>query len=278
MSPAHVLSLASGAQPTLLFATPRFLVALLELFPPRSALASVRCTVTAGEPLPAGLFERYRHRFGHGALDGICSAETLHVFVSSGTPVPGWEIQLADRGRMNIRGPWVVDGYWRGGTVDPVAITKGFMASGDVCRRTQDGSLVFLGRSDDMISAGSVQVGPAEIESVLAEHPDVLEAAVVADRDSAGTESPAAFVVPRAGHRIDADAIAQHCRSRLPAAACPCRIEVVRELPWTAGGSLRRPALRQLLAAWPAEAESLTGQEGFPTGPHPGVAARATDG
>lgn len=287
-SPAQVLDLAWVTQPTLLFATPRFVTALLEAFPPRSALASVRCAVTAGEPLPAGLFERYRRRFGHGVVDGLCSAETLHVMMSNrpgaerqdscGSPVPGWEIRLADEGRLNVRGPSLTAGYWKNGTVDPVTTKDGWLTTSDVVRRAPDGSWIFLGRSDDMISAAGVLVAPAEVESALAEHPDVLEVAVVADRDSEHLGSPVAFVVPRPGHRVHPDALTLYSRSRLPAAACPRRIEVVRELRWTATGSVRRTALRELLGAGPVQAESLTGQEEFPTDPQASVAVLASDG
>ena len=102
-----------------------------------------------------------------------------------------------------------------------------------------------------MIKAGGIWVSPAEVESVLIAHPDVLEVAVVGDRDAAGLETVVAFVVARAGHDIDAAAIEAHCRSRMAAFKRPRRIVVVDQLPRTATGKVRRFALREQLAAAP---------------------------
>jgi benzoate-CoA ligase len=118
-----------------------------------------------------------------------------------------------------------------------------------VYTRADDGSWTFLGRNNDMIKAGGIWVSPAEVESVLIEHADVLEVAVVGDRDAAGLETVVAFVVPRAGHEIDAAAIEAHCRSRMAAFKRPRRIVVVEHLPRTATGKVRRFALREQLAA-----------------------------
>ena len=99
-----------------------------------------------------------------------------------------------------------------------------------------------------MIKAGGIWVSPAEVESVLVEHPDVLEAAVVGARDDDGLEIDVAFVVPRAG-RDDRrrPAIDAHCRDRMAAFKRPRRIVVVDELPKTATGKVQRFALRDRL-------------------------------
>ena len=105
----------------------------------------------------------------------------------------------------------------------------------------------FLGRNNDMIKAGGIWVSPAEVESVLVEHPDVLEAAVVGARNDAGLEAVVAFVVPGAGATIDPAAIDAHCRARMAAFKRPRRVVVVDELPKTATGKIRRFALREQL-------------------------------
>jgi acyl-coenzyme A synthetase/AMP-(fatty) acid ligase len=112
-----------------------------------------------------------------------------------------------------------------------------------------DGYWTFLGRNNDMIKAGGIWVSPAEVEGVLIEHPDVLEAAVVRGRDPHGLEVTVAFVVPRVGHRIDPVSIDAHCRERMAAFKRPRRIEVVDELPKTPTGKIRRFALRERLEA-----------------------------
>jgi acyl-coenzyme A synthetase/AMP-(fatty) acid ligase len=88
-------------------------------------------------------------------------------------------------------------------------------------------------------------VSPLEVEGVLAEHPDVREAAVVGARDERGLETVVAVVVPREGATIDPASIEAHCRDRMAAFKRPRRVEVVAELPKTATGKVRRFLLRE---------------------------------
>ena len=272
-TPAGMIELVKAEQPTLFFATPGFVAGLLDTDAPADAFASVRATVTAGESLPAELQRRYSERFGHPVLDGIGSTEALHIFLSntldeqrpgtSGWPVPGYEATLLDDagvevaapdtpGYLHVRGPSVASGYWERPEATAAAfLPGGWLRTGDVYTRGDDGSWTFLGRNNDMIKAGGIWVSPAEVEAVLIEHADVLEAAVVGDRDAAGLETVVAFVVPRAGHQVDAAAIEAHCRSRMAAFKRPRRIVVVDQLPRTATGKVRRFALREQLAAAP---------------------------
>jgi benzoate-CoA ligase len=116
-----------------------------------------------------------------------------------------------------------------------------------VYTRSVDDTWTFLGRNHDMIKAGGIWVSPAEVESVLIEHPDVLEVAVVGARDDAGLETVVAFVVPASGAMPDPVALEQHCRDRMASFKRPRRIIVVDELPKTATGKIRRFALRRQL-------------------------------
>jgi acyl-coenzyme A synthetase/AMP-(fatty) acid ligase len=113
--------------------------------------------------------------------------------------------------------------------------------------RTAGDHLRFLGRNSDMIKAGGIWVSPAEVESVLVEHPDVLEAAVVGSRNEAGLEMVVAFLVPRAGRAINADAIDAHCRDRMAAFKRPRQVVALDALPKTATGKIQRFALRAQL-------------------------------
>ena len=272
-TPPGIIELVAAEQPTLFFASPGFVAALLDTDAPVSAFASVRATVTAGESLPADLQRRFSARFGHPVLDGIGSTEALHIFLSnrlddqrpgtSGRPVPGYEAQLLDDsgaevvapdtpGYLHVRGPSTATGYWQRPDATAAAfLADGWLRTGDVYTRSADDAWTFLGRNNDMIKAGGIWVSPAEVESVLIEHPDVLEAAVVGARDDAGLETVVAFVVPRAGRVIDETAIESHCRSRMAAFKRPRQVVVVDELPRTATGKVRRFALREQLVATP---------------------------
>lgn len=269
-TPQGVLDLVRTEAPTLFFASPGFVAALLDTDAPADTFASVRATVTAGEALPADLQRRFAERFGHPVLDGLGSTEALHIFLSnvagaerpgtSGVPVPGYELTLLDEtgtevtepdtpGQLYLRGPSLTEGYWQREEATRAAFRDGWMRTGDVYTRSSDGYWTFLGRNNDMIKAGGIWVSPAEVESVLIEHPDVLEAAVIGARDGNGLELTMAFVVPRRDHVIDEAAIETHCRARMAAFKRPRRIVVVDSLPKTATGKVQRFALRERASA-----------------------------
>ena len=267
-NPAIVLEHVRLEQPTLFFASPGFVAALLDTDAPDDAFSSVRATVTAGEALPADLQKRFSERFGHPVLDGIGSTEALHIFLSntidsqrpgtSGRPVPGYSARLTDDngsdvvdpevpGYLHVRGPSIASGYWQREDATTAAFVDGWLRTGDVYRRSADDHWTFLGRNSDMIKAGGIWVSPAEVESVLFEHPDILEAAVVGTRNADGLEEAVAFVVPRAGHEIDTAAVDAHCRNLMASFKRPRRLFVVDGLPKTATGKVQRYALRARL-------------------------------
>jgi benzoate-CoA ligase len=268
-TPPGMVHLVASERPTLFFASPGFVAALLDADPPADTFASVRCTVTAGEALPADLQRRFSARFGHPVLDGIGSTEALHIFLSntlsdqrpgtSGVAVPGYTAKLLDDhgvevtaadtpGYLHVQGPSIATGYWQREDATTAAFAGGWLRTGDVYVRSDDDHWTFLGRNNDMIKAGGMWVSPAEVEGVLVEHPDVLEAAVVGARNASGLEETVAFVVPRSGATIDPVAIDAHCRQRMAAFKRPRRLIEVVELPKTATGKVRRFALREQLA------------------------------
>lgn len=268
-TPADVIDLVRTEAPSLFFASPGFVAALLDADPPDEAFASVRCTITAGEALPAELHRRFKQRFGHPVLDGIGSTEALHIFVSntqgaerpgtSGTVVPGYEVRIVDDaalevrntdtpGYLQVRGPSLATGYWCRNAATRSTFQGEWLATGDVYTFSEDSYWTFLGRNNDMIKAGGIWVSPAEVEGVLVEHPDVLEAAVVGARDADGLEVTVAFLVARRDCTIDDKSIEAHCRLRMAAFKRPRRLVIVDELPKTATGKIQRFALRERLA------------------------------
>jgi len=268
-TPVGIAALLTAERPTLFFASPGFVAALLDAGIDADAFASVRLTATAGEALPAELQRRFHAAYRHPVLDGLGSTEALHIFLSnreddvrpgtSGTPVDGYQVTLLDErdaevlepgtpGYLHVTGPSIATGYWRCGDATRAAFRGAWLRTGDVYLRSADGHYTFLGRNSDMIKAGGIWVSPAEVESALIAHPDVLETAVVGARDANGLESVVAFVVPRAGSVIDAASIDAHCRKHMAAFKRPRRVVVVDELPKTATGKIQRHLLRQRLA------------------------------
>jgi benzoate-CoA ligase family protein len=264
-APTTMLDLIVAERPTLFFASPGFVAALLDVNAPADAFSTVRATITAGESLPANVQTRFAELTGHPVLDGIGSTELLHIFISntldqqtpgsSGRTVPGYVAEIRDQndqviteadtpGYLHVQGPTAATGYWQRDEATAAAFRDGWVRTGDVYTRSADDHWTFLGRNNDMIKAGGIWVSPAEVESVLIEHPDVLEAAVVGSRNDVGLETIVAFVIPASGSQPDTDALQQHCRDRMASFKRPREIIIVDELPKTATGKIKRFALR----------------------------------
>jgi benzoate-CoA ligase family protein len=267
-TPAGVVEILRRDRPTLFFASPGFVAALLDAGASADDFSSVRLAVTAGESLPAELHRRATESFGVPVLDGIGTTEALHIFCSnrlgaerpgtSGTLVPGYEAELVDDGGrpvveadtpgyLRIRGESIATGYWCRSAATRAAFQGEWLRTGDVYTRSADEYWTFLGRNNDMIKAGGIWVSPAEVENTLLQHPSVLEAAVVGARDGDGLETVVAFCVARSGAVIDPDELLAHCRSTMASFKRPRRIVAVDELPKTATGKVQRFALREQL-------------------------------
>jgi len=268
-TPELVAEVVHEHRPTLFFGVPTFYSALLASSIPDDTFASVRQGASAGEPLPATLFTRMRDRFGVEVLDGIGSTEALHIFLSnlpgavrpgsSGTPVPGYAVQLRDEldgsvisetdrpGALYVSGESLASGYWCRSETTRRAFQGEWLRTGDTYQCNADGSYSYLGRSDDMIKAGGIWVSPTEVEARLLEHPDVVEVAVVGVPDQAGLDKPVAAVVLRPGASVGEDELVEFCRAGLAAFKRPRRVLLVEALPKTATGKLRRYLVRASL-------------------------------
>ncbi|NMH99638.1 benzoate-CoA ligase family protein [Pseudonocardia acidicola] len=266
---------------TLFFAVPSFWGPLLAGDLPDDAFRTVRQGTSAGETLPARMFHGIRDRFGIEILDGIGSTEALHIFISnrpgavvpgsSGTPVPGYRIELrrtdgtviegtGESGMLFIAGESVCTGYWCRTDVNRAVFHGEWMRTGDQYVRNDDGTYTCLGRADDVLKVGGIWVSPTEVESRLLEHPDLEEAVVVGVPDSDGLDKPIAYVVPRPGAVIDPDEVIAFCRAGLASFKRPRAVLPIAELPKTATGKIQRFRLRALAATTPAPG-AATGEE-----------------
>ena len=266
-SPTLFAKRAAADRATVLYGVPGFLGALLaSLDIPDDAFGTVRVGVSAGEALPARIYQGMRERFGVEVLDGIGSTEMLHIFISnrrgrvhpgsSGEPVPGYAVELRDvegrvvagegvPGELYVRGASAATGYWcRAGTTRQVFLGD-WVRTGDTYVRNGDGTYTCMGRTNDLLKAGGIWVSPAEVEERLLAHPDVAEVAVVGARDADGLDKPVACVVPRAGREVDAEALVAWCREGLAAFKRPRGVVALAELPRTPTGKIRRNVLRE---------------------------------
>ena len=268
-TPEAMFALLREAEPTVFFGVPTLYAAMLAHPELPATLGRVRLCVSAGEALPAPLWQRWHERFGVEILDGLGSTEMLHIFVSnrpgavrpgsSGSPVEGYRVRVVDEQDRDVApgeiGALVAHGssaalcyHARPETSARTMFAPGWLRTGDSYRRDADGTLWHVGRSDDLMKVSGQYVSPVEVESALTAHEAVLEAAVVADRDEHGLIKPRAFVVLAPASRASdglARELQEFVKARLSPHKYPRRVDFVDELPKTATGKIRRHVLRE---------------------------------
>ena len=235
-------------------------------------LSSWRIGGCGGAAVPEALIARLAERLpnlqfmnGYGATKSTAAAtqmppgRTTGHLHSAGQVVPCAELRIMDEagrelapeqaGEIWIRGPTVVPGYFANDSATRAAFVAGFWRSGDIGAIDEAGCLHVLDRLKDMINRGGHKVFSAELESVLSEHPQVIEAAVVARPDPVLGEKAHAFVTVR-GEHLDADALRVFCRARLADYKVPDFVTIGAEpLPRNTLGKLQKNLLRQRAAA-----------------------------
>ena len=162
---------------------------------------------------------------------------------SAGKPVPHCEVRLVE-GEIWARGPALMRGYWKGGT----GLTEdGWFRSGDLARIDEEGYFWIVGRSKDVIISGGENVHPAELENVLADCPEIAEAAVVGVQDSKWGEAACAVVVMKPGSMLLETDLVKLFENRLARYKHPRRVVFVDQLPKNAMGKIQKAELRRLL-------------------------------
>src|SRR6266849_2148631 len=267
---AHVVEIVARHRPSVFFAVPTFYAALLrEAERPghRVDFSSVRMCVSAGEALPAEIFNAWKRQFGIEILDGIGSTEMLHMFISSrpgeckpgscGFPVPGYEVEIVDDhgeevrdgeiGNLWVRGASAFAEYWQ--IPELTARTKrgDWIVTGDKFFCDSDGYYHYCGRADDMLKVAGMWVSPMEVENALLGHPHIAEAAVVGATDERGLSYSVAHVVLRGniqGSEKLAAEICEHVKARLVSYKVPREVRFCGELPKTVTGKIQRFKLR----------------------------------
>lgn len=259
-------------RPTLFFSVPSNYAALLNCKAEAGTefvLSSIRHAVSAGEALPAAIYEKFRRRFGVEILDAIGSTEALHMFIanrpgearagSSGQVLDGCEGKLVDEnglpvrigeiGNLLIKSDATCAYYWNQHEKTKATIEGHWLRTGDKYYQDADGYFWYAGRSDDMLKVSGVWVSPVEIETTLAEHPAVQEAAVVGRADQDELLKPAAYVVLAPNFTPAAELaheLQEFVVARLAVFKRPRWVEFVPQLPRTATGKLQRYKLREM--------------------------------
>jgi len=258
----RIFQLITERRPTVFFGVPTLYNLMVKSMGDFFAAPSLRLCVSAGEPLPSGVFREWQSLTGLEILDGIGSTEALHVYVSNrpgaarpgrtGSVVPGYEVRIVggdgavvapgQPGTLHIRGKSLAPFYWnRPDMTSETMLSDGWFDTGDLFEEA-DGCLNYCGRRDETFKSGGAWVAPVLVERVLLEHPLVMECAVTSRRMD-GLLKPVAHIAPKA-RVANENALSLQLRSlvldRLPAHMCPVRFVFTDRLPRTGTGKILR--------------------------------------
>jgi len=235
-------------------------------------LSSVRSVAYGGAPAAPELVRRIKEAFpsvapGNGyGLTETSSVSTFNFGAdyerkpdSVGLPVPVCEVRIVgpdgrdlpngEVGEIWIKGPNVVKGYWHKPEATAETFTDGWLHSGDLGRVDDEGFVYIVDRAKDMVIRGGENVYCVEVESVLYDHPDVIDAAVFGIPHKVLGEEVAAVVQVRTGAPVTADDLRRHVAQHLAAFKVPVCIELRAEpLPRNPNGKVLKAKLREALA------------------------------
>ncbi len=228
-------------------------------------LSSIKACISGAAPLPVEVQEAFEKLTRGRLVEGYGLTEAgpvthsnplygLRKVGSIGVPLPNTDAKIVDLltgqelpagqvGEMLVRGPQVMQGYWRADSNEESAVRDGWLHTGDVAVMDDDGYFKIISRKRDTIFTGDFSVYPRDVEEVLYEHNKVLEAAVVGVGHEDGKQRIKAFVVPRPESRLSQEELLALCRRRLEAYAVPWEIEFRQTLPRSFIGKVLRRVL-----------------------------------
>jgi len=236
-------------------------------------LTSLRYVLVGGAPMPGTLLRRWQDRGvrilqGYGLTEASPNVLCLpaedaaghlgwagkpypHVDVGLSDPLTGALLDGPATGELVVRGPNVFLGYWQDEEATALATRGGWLRTGDVAERDGEGFYRIRDRLKDMYISGGENVYPAEIETVLAAHPDIAEAAVIAVRDDRWGEAGLAVVVRAGGSSLGAEEVRAWCAGRLGSYKVPRAVRFADALPRSATGKVDKAELRSRYGSEP---------------------------
>ncbi len=264
-SPANMIDIIETYKATISFTAPTAYRVMLTAMESGADLSSLRVAVSAGETLPAPVFNDWVKKTGKPILDGIGSTEMLHIFISNrlgdcapastGRPVLGYEAKIVDNemkerprgevGALAVRGPtgcrYLADARQK------AYVRDGWNLTGDAFMQDADGYFHFAARSDDMIISSGYNIAGPEVEAALLSHPGVKECAVIGVADEDRGQIVQAHVVLREGVTGDALMVRDlqdHVKATIAPYKYPRSIKFTDALPKTQTGKIQRFRLR----------------------------------
>ena len=269
-TPPKMIEIIETYKATISFTAPTAYRAMLAALDQGADLSSLRIAVSAGETLPAPVFEEWTRKTGKPILDGIGSTEMLHIFISNhlgdakpactGRPIKGFEAKIVDEnmkevpvgtiGRLAVRGP--IGCRYLADERQKDYVCDGWNLTGDSFAQDEDGYFHFAARSDDMIVSAGYNIAGPEVEAALLKHEAVLECAVIGVPDAErGTIVQAHVVLADPSAACDAlvKLLQEHVKSVIAPYKYPRSIVFTDVLPKTESGKIQRFRLKQAARA-----------------------------
>ncbi len=224
-------------------------------------LSFLKACICGAAPMPVEVFQTFEKKFGakiiegYGLSEGTCVSSLnplngIRKIGSIGVPIDGQEMAIWDddgrslpdgqTGEIVIKGPNVMKEYYNNTEATAKSLQNGWLRTGDLGYRDQDGYYFIVGRKKEMIIRGGENIYPREIEEVLFEHPDVQDCAVVGLPDKKYGEEVAAFIILKGGSSADEKEIRSYLRNKIADFKRPRLIEIVTDLPRTATGKIQK--------------------------------------
>ncbi len=264
-SPANMIEIIETYKATISFTAPTAYRAMLAAMHQGANLTSLRAAVSAGETLPAPVFDEWVGKTGKPVLDGIGSTEMLHIFISNrfgdaapastGKPVIGYEAKVVDDamkekprgevGKLAVRGP--TGCRYLADKRQSAYVRDGWNLTGDSFTQDADGYFHFAARNDDMIISAGYNIAGPEVEAALLAHPDVKECAVIGASDEGRGQIVEAHVVLKDGVLAGVDTVKRlqdHVKATIAPYKYPRSVKFTDALPKTATGKIQRFRLR----------------------------------
>ena len=265
-SPPNMIEIIQKYRATVCFTAPTAYRVMLRAMDEGADLSSLRAAVSAGETLPAPVYEEWKEKTGKPMLDGIGATEMLHIFITNrfddhrpactGKPVAGYEAKIVgpkgeelprgEVGRLAVRGPtgcrYLADKRQK------KYVLNGWNLTGDSFIQDAEGYFHFAARSDDMIISAGYNIAGPEVEAALLSHDDVMECAVIGAPDEARGQIVEAHVVLAEGvapDELTVKRLQDHVKATIAPYKYPRRVVFTKALPKTETGKIQRFRLKE---------------------------------
>ena len=269
-APPDLIRIIEQHRATICFTAPTAYRAMMLAMDEGADLSSLRCAVSAGETLPAPVFEAWEQKTGKPILDGIGGTEMLHIYISNrfgdakpgctGKPLTGYEAKIVDDemnevprgtpGHLAVRGP--VGCRYLADDRQTKFVRDGWNLPGDTFVQDEEGYFHFAARSDDMIVSSGYNIAGPEVEAALLAHADVIECAVIGAPDAERGIIVQAHVVLREGVAADAataKALQDFVKATIAPYKYPRSVIFTAALPKTESGKIQRFRLKDAAPA-----------------------------